>query len=76
MVPFHIPCSALILVLEAKRDRGDLRVAFQYLKGYRKEGDRPLSRVCGDRTRGNGFKLKEGRLDWIGATGILSQVPW
>ena len=37
-------------------------VAFQYLKGsYRKEGDRLFSRVCGDRTRGNGFKLKEGR---------------
>ena len=38
-------------------------MAFQYLKGsYRKEGDRLFSRVCGDRTRGNGFKLKEGRL--------------
>ena len=37
-------------------------MAFQYLKGsYRKEGDRLFSRVCGDRTRGNGFKLKEGR---------------
>ena len=36
--------------------------AFQYLKGnYRKEEDRLFSRVCGDRTRGNGFKLKEGR---------------
>ena len=36
--------------------------AFQYLKGsYKKEGDRFFSRVCGDRTRGNGFKLKEGR---------------
>jgi len=33
-------------------------VAFRYLKGsYRKEGDR----VCGDRARGSGFKLKEGR---------------
>ena len=36
--------------------------AFQYLKGsYRKEGDRLFSRVCGDRTRGNGFKLKGNR---------------
>ena len=41
-------------------------MAFQYLEGgYREEGDRLCSRVCGDRTRGNGFKLKEGifRLD-------------
>ena len=41
-------------------------MAFQYLKGsYRKEEDRVFSRVCGDRTRGDGFKLKEGifRLD-------------
>ena len=37
-------------------------MAFQYLKGnYRKEGDRLFSRVCCDRTKGNGFKLKEGR---------------
>ena len=37
-------------------------MAFQYLEGgYREEGDRLCSRVCGDRTRGNGFKLKEGK---------------
>ena len=52
--------------LEKRRLQDDLIVAFQYLKQhYRKEGDRLFSRICGDRTRGNGFKLKEGifRLD-------------
>jgi len=48
--------------LEKRRLQGDLIVAFQYLKGgYRKEGDRHLSRGCSIRTGGNGFKLKEGR---------------
>jgi len=37
-------------------------VAFQYLKGpYRKDGDNLLSKACCDRTRNNGFKLKESR---------------
>jgi len=37
-------------------------VAFQYLKGaFKKDGDRLFSGACSDRTRGNGFKLKEGR---------------
>ena len=48
--------------LEKTRLQGDMIAAFQYLKGsYRKEGDRLFNRVCGDRTRENGFKLKEGR---------------
>ena len=36
--------------------------ACQYLKGsYRKEGDRLFGGVCVDKTRGNGFKLREVR---------------
>ena len=47
---------------EMRRLRADLIAAFQYLKrSYRKEGDRLFSRVCCDRTRGNGFKCREGR---------------
>ena len=41
--------------------RQDL-LAFQYVKGAcKKDGDRLCSRACSDRTRGSGFKLKEGR---------------
>jgi len=40
----------------------DLRAAFQYLRGaYKKAKEGLLTRACSDETRGNGFKLKEGR---------------
>ncbi|GAB0199230.1 mitochondrial enolase superfamily member 1 [Grus japonensis] len=48
--------------LEKRRLRGDLIAAFHYLKGaYRKDGEGQFIRECSDRTRVNGFKLKEGR---------------
>jgi len=48
--------------LEKRRLWGDLIAAFQYLKGaYHKGGDRLFIRACSNRTKGNGFKLKEGR---------------
>ncbi|KFM09824.1 hypothetical protein AS27_06446, partial [Aptenodytes forsteri] len=49
--------------LEKRRLWGDLLAAYQYLKGaYKKDGGKLFSRACCDGTRGNGFKLKEGRL--------------
>jgi len=51
-----------LLSLEKRRHRGDLIAAFQYLKGaYRKDGEGLFTRVCRDRTRGNGCKLKDSR---------------
>jgi len=48
--------------LEKKGLWGDLKAALQYMKGgYKKEGDRLFIRVYHDRTRGNSFKVKEGR---------------
>ncbi|KFW08110.1 hypothetical protein N327_01720, partial [Fulmarus glacialis] len=48
--------------LKKRRLRGDLIAAFQSLKGaYKKDEDRLFSRACCNRTRRNGFKLKEGR---------------
>ena len=56
--------------LEKKRLRGDLTVAFQYLKGaYKQEGEQRreqegerFMRVDSGRTRENGFKRRQGRL--------------
>jgi len=48
--------------LEKGRLRGDLLAGLQYLKwAYRKDGEGLFTRVCSDRTRGNGFKMQEGR---------------
>jgi len=51
-----------LLSSQERRLRGDLTVAFQYLKGaYKQDGERLLTRVGSDRTRGNGFQLRQGR---------------
>ena len=51
-----------LFILEKRRLWGNLIVAFQYLKGdYRKDGDRYFRGACCNRTRVNGFKLKEYR---------------
>ncbi|KAK4827792.1 hypothetical protein QYF61_021745, partial [Mycteria americana] len=48
--------------LEKRMLQGDLITAFQYIKAaYKKDGERLFTKTCSDRTRGNGFKLEEGR---------------
>ena len=48
--------------LEKRRPRVDLIAAFQYLKGaYKQEGSQLFERVDNSSTRGNSFKLREGR---------------
>jgi len=47
---------------EKRRLQGHLIATFQYLKAvYKTAGVGIFTRACSDRTRGNGFKLKEGR---------------
>ena len=48
--------------LEKRRVQGYLIGIFRYLKGAnKKDGEKLFTRACSDRTRGNSFKLKEGR---------------
>jgi len=55
-----------LLSLEKRRPQGDFMADFQYLKGASKKArDRLFRRACCNRTRGNGFKVKESSLDWI-----------
>jgi len=62
-LPYEDRLRKLGLFSLGKRRRwDDLIAAFHYLKGaYKQEGSELFERVDNSRTRGNGFKLKEGR---------------
>jgi len=63
----HISCEEGLrelglFSLETRRLQRDVIAVFQYVKGaYKKAGEGLFARACSGRTRGNGFKLKEGR---------------
>ena len=63
----HLSCEERLrklglFSLEKRRLQGDHTVAFQYFKGAHKpEGEWLFTRVDSDRTKGNGFKLRQQR---------------
>jgi len=63
----HLSCEERLrelglFSLEKRKLQVELIAAFQYLMGaYNGAGEALFTRACSDRTRVNGFKLKEGR---------------
>ena len=50
-----------LLSLGRRRHRGDLRAAARAWRGCERAGEGLCARAWGDRTRGEGFRLEEGR---------------
>ncbi|PKU39290.1 hypothetical protein llap_10403 [Limosa lapponica baueri] len=54
-----------LFILEKRRLHGEFIVAFQYIRGaYEKDGENLFSKACNERTKDNGFNLKEGKFRW------------